>query len=288
MKWLVAGALVAGALVACSGRHPGKLDETKAKQLFDVVQLADAPPGVSDLTLDDKGTIWAIAERDRVVLELTTPIKKHSLDGVDAGLDTEAVTWLGDNHFALGIEATHAPVAAIAFADLEGDHVVVKKTRTLTSAELGVEITTNHGIEALCGRDDELLAATESVGKFGDGTRWAALVRVHGDELDVAKLHLTTDVGKISALTCKFSDDGTADVLAIERHYGVSRILHFVAKRGDADITPEVVLDLAPVLHDSLNLEGIVRLPDGRIVTVNDNQGSSVSGPTELLYFHPR
>ena len=48
------------------------------------------------------------------------------------------------------------------------------------------------------------------------------------------------------------------------------------------------LLDLEPVLHDSLNLEGITKLPDGRMVLVNDNEGDEVKGPTELLYFHPR
>ena len=93
----------------------------------------------------------------------------------------------------------------------------------------------------------------------------------------------TDSKGKISALYCTLDPDGTAHVVAIERHYGVSRILRFTAKRGDAEVTPTVELDLAPILHDSLNLEGIVQLPDGRLAAVNDNQGRSVNGPTELL-----
>lgn len=280
--------LLLGMLAACSRHHQGKLDQAAAQQLFDTVTLADVPPGISDLTLDGNGTIWAIPERDRVAIELTTPPKKHPVDGVGDDVDTEAIAWLGDNHFAFGIEATKSPLAAVAWADLKDDHLVVTSERVFTQAELGVQPTDNHGIEAVCGHGDELLAATESVGKFADGSRWSALVRLRGNDLAVTKLHLTSDVGKISALACAFAADGTADVLAIERHFGVARILHFIAKRGDTDITPEVVLDLNPVLHDSLNLEGIVKLPDGRMVLVNDNQTSTVSGPTELLYFHPR
>jgi hypothetical protein len=104
----------------------------------------------------------------------------------------------------------------------------------------------------------------------------------------VTKLRLTTTKGKISAMSCKFADDGSAEVIAIERHYGVSRIVKFTIKRGDVDITPTLVIDLQPILRDSLNLEGITRLPDGRMVTINDNQGASVHGPTELLVFAPR
>jgi hypothetical protein len=276
------------ALVACGRRHePGKLDETAAKDLFEIVELTDAPPGMSDLTVDDKGTVWAIAERQRVVLELANPLVKHPLEGFDKGLDTEAIAWLGGGKLAVGLESTGSPLAAVAWAELQGDRVVMTSKRELTTAELlGVAPTTNHGIEGLCGQRDEVLAATETVGKLRDGTRWSVLARLRGDTLEVAKLRLTTTKGKIAALSCTIAEDGTADVIAIERHYGVSRILHFTAKRGDTEITPELVHDLAPVLHDSLNLEGIARLPDGRLVVINDNQGASIKGPTKLLYFH--
>jgi hypothetical protein len=101
---------------------------------------------------------------------------------------------------------------------------------------------------------------------------------------------LTSDQGKISALFCTFSPDGTADVLAIERHYGVSRIISFTAPPDATDITPKVALDLWPIVrdryHEKLNLEGIVKLADGRWVLVNDNQGANVEGPTKLFVFH--
>ena len=46
--------------------------------------------------------------------------------------------------------------------------------------------------------------------------------------------------------------------------------------------------DLGPALDNRLNLEGIARLADGRLVAVNDNQGAVISGPSELIVFHPR
>ncbi|HUS30215.1 MAG TPA: hypothetical protein VMZ53_17025, partial [Kofleriaceae bacterium] len=65
-------------LVACGRHHePGTLDDKAAKELFDVVELKDVAPGQSDLTLDEKGTIWMVSERARVVVELTTPPVKH-------------------------------------------------------------------------------------------------------------------------------------------------------------------------------------------------------------------
>lgn len=282
--------LAAVVLVACGKHHePGVLDKQAAQGVFEEVRI-DAPPGMSDLTIDDRGVLWSIAERDRQVIEIdlaTTPprTRMHALDGFSPGVDTEALAWLGDGRFAIGTEAATEATASVAFAERQGDRLVVTHTRLLTSDELGVTITDNHGIESVCGRGDEVLAASESTGRLPDGSRFAALARLRGDALTVAKVRLTSDVGKLSALHCALAPDGTADVVAIERHYSVSRILHFTAARDAVEITPTVVLDLAPILHDSLNLEGIARLPDGRLVAINDNQGKDTSGPTELLVF---
>ena len=277
------------ALVACGKHRHGDIDRDKARELWDVIQI-DSPPGVSDLSIDDRGVLWAIPERDREILEITLPagtVIHHPLDGVPPGLDTEAIAWLGDGKLALGTEGGHEPTASILFVERNGDRYAVTSSRPLTSQELGVELTVNHGAEAVCGRAGDLLIGIESVGKLPDGTRWAPLARLQGDRLTVSKLHLTTSTGKISALTCWFDGD-VVHALAIERHYGVSRILRLDLPPGVADVIPEVELDLGPVLNDTLNLEGITRLPDGRLVVVNDNQGSKADGPTELLVFHKR
>jgi hypothetical protein len=212
----------------------------------------------------------------------------HPIEGVPAATDTEAIAWLGDGKFAIGTEGADEPTAAILFAELADDHLRVTHTRRLSSRELGVELLANHGIESMCGHGDELLAATECAGRLPDGTRYAALVRLRGEALSVTKVRLTSEVGKLSALSCTFDPDGTADVVAIERHYSVSRILRFTVRRGDAEVSPRVEFDLAPILHDSLNLEGIARLPDGRLVAINDNQGKRQAGRTELLVFARR
>ena len=72
--------------------------------------ITDLPPGTSDLTLDDTGTIWAVAERGHIIAEITgfpaaaPTIKLHPVDGVPDGVDTEAITWLGGAKFAVGTE----------------------------------------------------------------------------------------------------------------------------------------------------------------------------------------
>ncbi len=279
------------ALAACGKSHePGVLDKKAAEGVFEEVPI-NTPPGMSDLSIDDRGVMWAIAERHRQVLELELgkePIV-HPLDGVAAGIDTEAIAWLGDGRFAIGTEGNEAATAGILFAEMQLQRLVVTRTRTLTSEDLGVPLTDNHGIEAMCGKGDEILAASESVGRMPDGARYSALVRMKGDEPPrVTKVRLTSDKGKISALYCTWNVDGSVHVVAIERHYSVSRIITFTVKRDDVEVTPAVELDLAPILKDSLNLEGIVRLPDGRLVAINDNQGKTVRGPTELLVFTKR
>jgi hypothetical protein len=284
------------ALVGCSkqrdraAEEPGAVERAAERGGFEIVQI-DTPPGMSDLTLDDRGVMWSIAERNREVLELELgkPPIRHPLDGVPLGIDTEGLAWLSDGHFAIGAEGAAEPTAAIMFGELRMGHLVITRTRKLINADLGIELTINHGIEAVCGRGDELLAASETVGRLPDGSRYAPLVRLHGDELTITKVKLTTDSGKLSALDCSFDGDGTAEVIAIERHFGVSRILRFTVKRDDAEVTPTVELDLHPILQDALNLEGIVRLRDGRWVLINDNQHSKgANGGTQLLVFPKR
>ncbi|HEY5945861.1 MAG TPA: esterase-like activity of phytase family protein [Kofleriaceae bacterium] len=281
------------ALAACGkSGESGVMDREAAKGVFEEVKI-DAPPGMSDLSIDDRGVLWAIAERDRHVVEIDLSgqaprVTSHPLDGIAHGIDTEAIAWLGNNRFAIGTEGASEPTASIMFAELRGNEMMVTSTKQLTSGELGVTLDVNHGIEAVCGTADELLAATESVGKLDDGTRYSALIRLRGDAMTIAKVRLTTKVGKLSALYCTFDAEGTADVIALERHFSVTRILHFAVKRDDVEVTPTVELDLAPILHDSLNLEGIVRLPDGRLAAINDNQSKVARGPTELLLFMKR
>jgi hypothetical protein len=269
-------------LAACS-----RSDSSPAKNnLFDTIAI-HVPPGISDLTLDDQGHVWAIAERDRIATEMTPDGKtiKDHIVAIPDGIDTEAIAFLGDGRFAIGTEGADAPTASIVFAKLD-EHGTLQKVsaRELTNADLGVTLTKNHGVEAVCGHGDELLAAIETVGKDDHG-RYAPLVHLRGDQLTVGKLRLTSDVGKISALACAWKPDGSDDLRADQRHYKVTRILHGTLAAGAADVAPAVEIDLEPVLHDSLNVEGLIVLPDGHLEAVNDNQGSTVSGPTVLMRF---
>jgi len=255
------------------------------REPFDRIVI-DTPPGISDLTLDDHGQVWAIAERDRFAVEMQpdgTHLVRHPIDGIPDGVDTEGLAYVGHGTFVIGTEGAHEPTASLVLAELRGDRLVATRRRELTNVELGVNLTANHGVEAVCGDGDEVLAVIETTGD--DGSRWEPLVHLRGNAMTVGKLRLTSEAGKISALACRFAPDGSIEFHAIERHYKVSRIVHGTVAPGATDVAPAVELDLEPFLHDTLNLEGLVVLPDGHLEAVNDNQGSHVAGPTELLRF---
>jgi hypothetical protein len=287
------------ALVVACGKHD-HVDSAAAASIFDQqIVLPTVPPGESDLTLDGSGHIWAIAERDRFASELVlagsnVAVIEHAVDGVPDGNDTESIAWLGGSNFALGIEGQNTKTAGVLFAELRPDgHLAVTRTRELTDADLGVTLQVNHGSEAICGSGDDIVVGIEERGTFPDGTKWAPLARITtgpegNGQLTLTKLHLTTPTGKLSALDCRFAADGSVDFVGIERHYGVERILHGVLAPGATDVTPTLVIDLAPVIHDTYNLEGIARLPDGRIALINDNQGKTIDGPTKLLVLKAR
>ncbi len=282
-------------VVAACGKHD-HVDPAVAASIFDQqIVLPTVPPGESDLTLDGSGHIWAIAERDRFASELTlagsavTAIVEHPVDGVPDGNDTESIAWLGGSNFALGIEGQNTKTAGVLFAELRPDgHLAVTSTRDLTDADLGVTLQVNHGSEAICGSGDDIVVGIEERGTFPDGTKWAPLARITKGQLSLAKLHLTTSTGKLSALDCRFAADGSVDFVGIERHFGVERILHGVLAPNAAEVVPTLVIDLAPLIGDTYNLEGIARLADGRWVVVNDNQSKTIDGPTKLLLLKPR
>ena len=276
--------------LACCDRHKedgGSTRAARAKGTFHEVVVA-TPPGMSDLTLDDQDTLWSVPERDRFLVKLTLDgaVEKYPITGVPDGVDTEGLAWLSQDHFVISTEGAQEPTAGLLFADLKGNTLVVDQTRDLTH-DVGLQLIKNHGAEGVCGRGSDILIGIETVGRLADGTRYAPLARLRDNVLTISQLKLTSDVGKLSAMYCTFEPDGTAHVLAIERHFGITRLLRFDAPVAPTTITPRIALDLSAILQDSLNLEGIVQLKDGRLVVINDNQNRTIDGTTQLLIFEP-
>jgi Esterase-like activity of phytase len=272
------------ALAACSS------SEDRAAKLFKEVKLETAA-GLSGLATDDTGGLWTIAERDakayRITLDAasTPALETLAVEGIPPKLDLEGIAWLGGDRFALGTEGKLDGIATVLLAERRAQTLAVTQAIALPAARLGVDLPANHGAEGVCGHGNTIIVAIEGSGT-ANGKRFAPIVRITNGEIErVHRMWLTTKIGKLSALDCTIAADGTADVIAIERHFSVTKILRFTLPTTEGDITPTEVLDLGPVLKSRLNLEGIATIADGRIVVVVDNQWKQLQGPSVLLVF---
>jgi hypothetical protein len=254
----------------------------------------DSLPGLSGLGAAPDGALWTVAERGgvayRIVVDGDQLVSLDSvpLDGLP-DVDVESIEPLDDRRFLLGTEGRDT--AELMLATLHGTRLEVDPTG-LGAASLGVTVEPNHGIEGLCADQGAIVLAFETPVDTGE-SRWAQLA-VCGD-LDPARceLHqvqLTSATGKISAIDCTTSPavDGGIHVIAIERHFEVTRILDFTLPRPGAPfstVIPTVMKDLAAIANGR-NFEGlaIVGMQLGLVV---DNQWKEITGPSELLLLSP-
>jgi hypothetical protein len=258
--------------------------------------IVDTAPGLSGLAVDETGGIWTVAERAarayRITLDaaLRPSVETFPIQGLPPHTDLEGIGALGGDRFALGTEGHDDGVATVLVAERRGAVLAVTRAIQLPEASVGIPLAKNLGAEGICGAGETIIAAIEGAGEQA-GRRWAPVVRIANDA--IARTHrvwLTTPTGKLSGLDCRIEPDGSVTTWAVERHFEVTRLLRFTLPplgAGDADITPTVALDLGPVLSGRLNLEGIARLPDGRVAAVVDNQWKTISGPSRLLVFPP-
>ena len=276
-------------LAACKRSAP-EMDRERAGALFSEVVI-DTAPGLSGLAVDDTDALWTVAERDKRIYRITLAgakptIETFTVTDVPDGMDLEGMAWLAPDKLALGTEGLQDGVASVLLADVRGPTVAVTRRIDLPSDRVGVHLEANHGAEGICGIGDRVVVAIETVG-VDAGKRWAPIVVLDGGEIThTYRLWLTTQTGKLSGLDCRMRG-GKLELIAIERHFEVTKILTF-ALPDAGDITPHEALDLGPVLNNALNLEGIAWRKDGSVIAVNDNQWKTISGPSELLVFKPQ
>jgi hypothetical protein len=261
--------------------------------------VVDAPgvSGLSDLTTDGAGRLWAIAERSRALVRMqadgSAPVVVP-LAGVPGDRDVEGLAWLDGERMALATEADdpRRTTDLLLIARLEGGgrRARVERTITLDYAIWPLQPRGNQGVEGLCRAGGALVAAVESVA--GEGDRRLAPVATY--DLGRARwtpylVRLTTLTGKLSALSCR-PRPGAIDVLAVERHFEVARLIRFEVPApapgrppGPLEIAPVVVADLAPLLENQENFEGLVWDGDRVIALVVDNDWVGVSGPNLLV-----
>jgi hypothetical protein len=251
--------------------------------------LPEALRGLSGVTVDETGRLWAVRERTAALVPLRLDGSRVVEDGAPievagwrADTDAESIAWVGPGRFVLGAEprwAGERDTDAVVEVTVSNGAAAVTGTRTVAYAPFGVRAEANRGLEGLGSTPDAVVAAAETVVATAAG-RDTPLWRLAPDgTVTTARLRLTSETGKVSDLAAR--DEGAVThLLAIERHYSVSRLVAADVTWGSPEATPaRVVRDLAAVLAPVPNLEGIVWLADGRVVLLADNDSGGQAGP---------
>ncbi len=254
--------------------------------------------GLSGLSFDPGGRLWMAPERDPrlVVREADGALSTVPLDGVPPGLDVESLAWVNRQWLMLGTEGNVAPSgtesaapALILRAKLTGDGAATRVVVTGSPIELdpapwGLHIRENQGVEGLCHAGNQLVAALETVGTDDRG-RFAPLgvYDFASQRWRAYRMRLTSATGKLSALSC-WARPGGIMLYAIERHFGVLRLLSAAVTGPGGDVRPRLLANLDDfAAQTKLNVEGLESGDGGTLFMVIDNQYKTITGPNELL-----
>ena len=285
----VRAAVALALLIACAGctnkelRGPGR-----------IVTLDTDVVGLSGLTLDEHGAFWAPGEDGDAVVRIdpeTFGVTRYAVGGGAPGIDLEAMTWVDGTRFVLGTETQEKGRLRDVVLDgrLDRDRFVVTSVGHIDYARWNLTAPDNRGIEGVCHVDGVLVLATELVERQR-GRRWAPLGMFDPktQTWTAHRVALTSKTGKLAAIDCRIVD-GSIEALAVERHYGVSRLLRFTVPRGPEGkwIEPRVAADLSTSISPLPNFEGLVWMADGSAVLVTDNQYRGSAPDPSRLYFVP-
>ena len=254
-----------------------------------VLELA-TEPGLSGLSLAPDGALWTVAERSRTAYRIVLDgdrigtLETIAIEGLPEDLDIEAIEAGDFGPFWLGTEGNGTASAQVWIADLAGGVMTVRPEPDALVPDRRV-VEPNHGVEGLCFDGGAGAVALETAIDEG-GRRLGQLGLVRGaGPGEPRHVILTSKTGKISGIDCTRFEDGV-EILAIERHFEVTRIIRFRLSSLTAPAKPEVVYDLARMAKGR-NFEGLARLPDGRIALVTDNQWKTIDGPSQLVLLPP-
>ncbi|WP_428266610.1 esterase-like activity of phytase family protein [Haliangium sp.] len=260
--------------------------------------------GLSGLARGEDGTLWAVPERAPVVIAVEPGehrTRSLPLSGVPEGLDLESIAWLGQwdgaTRLAVGTEGLcENNLHDILLVTVTADQAEVSARVSIAPAAWSAACHEGHGIEGLCSVGGPgpaglaLVAAVEHAETAADGRRYAPVVRfdVAGRTTTPYRVALTSDTGKLSAVDCRAGADGDIEVLAIERHFEVSRVIRFrlpsAAPATEELISSELVLDVFPFTKaGQRNFEGLAWAEDGQLGLLVDNQYGTISGPNEIV-----
>ena len=282
------------AVAACSAA-PEAPGPSVPAQLVLVSRLVIDLPGVSglsDLAVDEAGRVWSVAERVRTAVRIDRPGAAPvavPLVGIPDRVDVEGLAWIDRDRVAMATEADVGMRTsdAVLLARLGPGGLEVYERRDLDYAIWPLDPIGNQGIEGLCRAGSSLVLAVETV--VADASARFAPIAVH--DLSTGRwtpflLRLTTRTGKISALSCH-ARRGSIDVLAVERHFEVARLIRFSIRQGAPPrrppLEPVVVADLAPVMAHQENFEGLIWDGARAVWLVVDNDWTHVTGPNLLV-----
>jgi hypothetical protein len=282
-------ACVVALLLLCAGctkkepRGPGR-----------IVTLDTDVVGLSGLTVDEHEAFWAPGEEGEAVIRIDAThfgVTRYPVVGVPSGTDLEAMAWIEGTRFVLGTETQEKGRFrdVILEGRLHGARFEVAPVGDLEYTRWNLTAPDNRGIEGICQSDGVLALATELVEPEG-GHRWAP-VGIYDRNTQIWTAHrvrLTSKTGKIAAMSCKVIDRSII-AIAVERHFGVSRLLRFEIPKGPEAqwIEPTLIADLSELFSPLPNFEGLAWLKDGSVVVVEDNRYRGAARNPSRLYFIP-
>ena len=263
-------------VVGCSARTQTAVHSTIASvRALPLVLSAD---GLSGLTEDGHGNLWAVSEGQELVrIEASTgSIDRFVVEGLPKEAEPEAIVWVDRNQFLIGTEtdASQRKADPLVLLEMVGDRARPVVQSMCDYGMWGLLASSNRGVEGLCRVGDKVVVGTELVQVVGK-RRYApvALFDLRTGAWNAFMVQLTSDDGKLSALACK-AEGSEIDVRAIERHFDVSRLIKFRISLSPIKekVHATVVADLDAPGHPDVNLEGLVWRRDGSIVVVSDNR----------------
>ncbi len=259
-----------------------------------IVALDTQVTGLSGLTRDGEGALWAVGEGGDFALRIdptTFAVEPYPVVGCPSKTDLEAFAWMTNGRFVVGTETQEAGRARdlLLYGRIEGGRLVVGSVEAFDYGLWRLTASDNHGIEGLCHVDGVLMLATELV-DHQSGRRWApvAMLDQRKQSWTAHRVGLTSKTGKLAALSCRIID-GKVAAMAVERHFGVSRLLRFEVPKGAQSewVEPRIAADLSALIDPLPNFEGLVWEEDGSVILLTDNEYRGIAREPSRLYFIP-
>ncbi|MCB1323175.1 MAG: esterase-like activity of phytase family protein [Leptospiraceae bacterium] len=232
-----------------------------------------------EATSDDHNhaTIYSIALPDTGDLELESIAVSADRHTVYIGTERESLR-ASDWILAGTIRETGAGRASSDLQFIEEQRIALPYDNLWS-----FENDDDYGIEGLCAIDGHLIAAVEYVFEEqhpGEALRRFAPVGVwntRNGQWQAYHLRLTSDKGRVSSIACREDSNGNIQLVAIERDFGIMRLLQFSIPAADTqatdEITAKVIYDFVAVQPEfKLNLEGADWYDSNRLMLVSDNQ----------------